>query len=789
MSRHKLHTVQPEGGNNDDGPTGYYLEEGIATTSPQPHLAGSNTSIPINPMTSTPTINGGFNNGTNSNGNSINKRGGSKKGGKGKKCKSKGNGNHSKEEQHSDENHTSARGHRRNVINDTKHIHDNDDDESSLQKKLQSSKLSTSLSSASPRWKIQDWMRYLILHTLALFITVPLLLSSGGILGCGGRAKFNHLVNIVLLKQRQQQQLDSSTSGNAGFSMTELMEHMSTTSRNINNAQHFRNNNRWIKRKYDDTNDLHNISISNDTDLHESMCHVTAIAIGQFSFHLPYAQWLVLRKTSSLATLFSSSTSVKMMDNDKRSTQLLDNDSSNSKMETLSVHKLDNKISVSSSLVDGRRHHPILRIIAIFLNPIRIILQKASIYFHHRKQTRMKNREEKENSKTSNNGIVGGITMDVEWKKWKYAMTDDYELTPNEIQLVKELAGRVIANSHAQCPGDEVNNNNNKTISCNETEMSIPSQSGGSNIPNRPFHERVDLVSWGGIHNNDDTRWWAQKSNTDPSTMISAHVDGGRLLAAYLKIMKWDSIYPKFPFRLCPKGCNPEVALLHTLEWREKYKPWCVSNEMIHFNTAGFIYTRGHSNPGIIQRRYMTEIAQSNAGHSMVWYRPSLASPSVNTELYMRTIIHTLDLAVSDSLLRNSGTIGRFNLVMDFSGMSSKNSPTIANVKRLFSVLQDHFPDRLGVLLVTNASTLTQMLMKMMLPFVTEDVRAKIHIIPDRDEERRDMLLQLMTEDQIPYYLGGKDEYNYDAIQYYHGKCVLLEESITEYVSTMPFHA
>jgi hypothetical protein len=380
--------------------------------------------------------------------------------------------------------------------------------------------------------------------------------------------------------------------------------------------------------------------------------------------------------------------------------------------------------------------------------------------------------------------------MDVEWKKWKYAMTDDYELTPNEIQLVKELAGRVIAHSYAQCPsGDDVNNNNNKTISCNETEMTIPSQSGGSNIPNRPFHERVDIVSWGGIHNNDDTRWWPHVTNTDPSTMITANVDGGRLLAAYLKIMKWDIMHPKFPFRLCPKGCNPEVALLHTLEWREKYKPWCASNEMIHFNTAGFIYTRGHSNPGISQRRYLTEIAQLNAGHSMVWYRPSLASPSDNTELYMRTIIHTLDLAVSDSLLRNSGTIGRFNLVMDCSGMTSKNSPTIANVKRLFSVLQDHFPDRLGVLLVANASTLTQMLMKMMLPFVTEDVRAKIHIIPNKVDERRDMLLQLMTEGQIPYYLGGNDEYNYDAIQYYQGKCVLSEDSITEYISTMPFHA
>jgi hypothetical protein len=482
----------------------------------------------------------------------------------------------------------------------------------------------------------------------------------GGILGCGGRVKFNHLVNTVLLKQEQ---LDGSTRGNAGFSMSEFMEHMSSTTsqqkKNSNNAQHaVRNNNRWTKRKYDNTNDLQNASISNDTDIHDSMCHVTAIAIGQFSFHLPYfAQWLVLRKESSLATLFSPSNAVMLDDDDKRTKQLLDNHSLHSKMETMSVHKLNNMISVSSSssssIEAGRKRHPILRILNIFLNPIRSILHKASIYSYHRKQKRMKNREDTKRMKTNNKGIVGDITINVEWKKWKYAMTDDYELSSTEILLVKELAGRVISNSHAQCPGDNVTTNN-ITISCNETEKVISSQSGGSNLPNKPFHERIDLVSWGGIHNNEYTRWWPHKSNTDPTTMISAHhVDGGRLLAAYLKIMKWDSIYPKFPFRLCPKGCNPEVALLHTLEWREKYKPWCVSNEMIYFNTAGFIYTRGHSNPGISQRRYLTKIAQSNAGHSMVWYRPNLASPSDNTELYMRTIIHTLDLAVSDSLIRN----------------------------------------------------------------------------------------------------------------------------------------
>ena len=104
-------------------------------------------------------------------------------------------------------------------------------------------------------------------------------------------------------------------------------------------------------------------------------------------------------------------------------------------------------------------------------------------------------------------------------------------------------------------------------------------------------------------------------------------------------------------------------------------------------------------------------------------------------------------------------------------------------------VLQDHYPDRLGVLLAANLSGLTQMLMKMMLPFVTEDVRAKIHIVPNGDEERRGMLLQFMSEDKIPYYLGGKDDYEFDANQYYREKCVLTEDAIREYITTMPFHA
>ena len=81
------------------------------------------------------------------------------------------------------------------------------------------------------------------------------------------------------------------------------------------------------------------------------------------------------------------------------------------------------------------------------------------------------------------------------------------------------------------------------------------------------------------------------------------------------------------------------------------------------------------------------------------------------------------------------------------------------------------------------------MLMKMVLPFVTEDVRAKIHIIPNDEEGRREVLLQFIDEDKIPTWLGGKDDYEFDAKEYYKNeKCVLKEDEISNFLIDMPYH-
>ena len=201
----------------------------------------------------------------------------------------------------------------------------------------------------------------------------------------------------------------------------------------------------------------------------------------------------------------------------------------------------------------------------------------------------------------------------------------------------------------------------------------------------------------------------------------------------------------------------------------------------------------------------------------MVWYRPGRASLN-DPELYIRTLIYTLEAAVTDSLLRNNGEIGRFNLVIDCEGVGTRSIPSMAYVKKLFAFLQDHFPDRLGVLLLANLSGVGRMVMNMVMPFVTgkswhngmrnfllfcasscfvfiEDVKAKIHVIPAGQEKREEMLTQFIDLEHVPSFIGGKDNYVFEADEYYRGsiggmeKCVLPEDKVLEYIQTMPYHA
>ena len=146
-----------------------------------------------------------------------------------------------------------------------------------------------------------------------------------------------------------------------------------------------------------------------------------------------------------------------------------------------------------------------------------------------------------------------------------------------------------------------------------------------------------------------------------------------------------------------------EIAVMHTVEFREKYKPWLITPSVIEEVTDRWVFHHGFS----------------KEGSSIVWYRPGLHAAD-RPENYIRAIVATLEFAVTASLMNSDGKNGRYNVVVDCDKFSLAAIPNIGHVKRLIIILQDHFPNRTGVIFIVNLASAAQLFLKMIRPLLTE---------------------------------------------------------------------
>lgn len=241
----------------------------------------------------------------------------------------------------------------------------------------------------------------------------------------------------------------------------------------------------------------------------------------------------------------------------------------------------------------------------------------------------------------------------------------------------------------------------------------------------------------------------------------------------------------KFPFKLCKKGCDTDFAIHHTLEWREKYKPWLMTPSALKENEKGWIYYRGFSpNPFVDDDK--------EAGHGMIWYRPGLKKIG-DAEAYSRTIINAFDTAIADSLIRSNNRVGKVNILLDCKGFGISYIPRLSDMVKLITMMQDHYPDKFGMLIIAHLQGAAGIVLKMAMPLLPEAVRYKIRILPNDEKKSRDLLKIMVVEEFIPDWLGGVDNYRFDANSYYDpdgsGRRYFSEEEGREYLVTMPYHA
>jgi hypothetical protein len=111
-------------------------------------------------------------------------------------------------------------------------------------------------------------------------------------------------------------------------------------------------------------------------------------------------------------------------------------------------------------------------------------------------------------------------------------------------------------------------------------------------------------------------------------------------------------------------------------------------------------------------------------------------------------------------------------------------------LKVFVTMLQDHFPDRLGMVLLTNLGMVGELVVKLFLPLITEEVRNKITVLPHGVVERKQVLESVVGRENVPVWLDGTDDYEFDVDAYYANESMYAsDEDANEYLTTMPYHA
>lgn len=140
--------------------------------------------------------------------------------------------------------------------------------------------------------------------------------------------------------------------------------------------------------------------------------------------------------------------------------------------------------------------------------------------------------------------------------------------------------------------------------------------------------------------------------------------------------------------------------------------------------------------------------------------------------------------------MRNSnGRVGKFNVILDGAQFSWSLMPSLHQLKVFITILQDHFPDRLGIILLTNLGRVGEFLVGIIKPLVSEEVKKKIKVLPREPKLRRAMLDAVVGTENVPTWLGGKDSFQFNADRYYSDTTVIPDDESIAYITSMPYHA
>jgi len=155
---------------------------------------------------------------------------------------------------------------------------------------------------------------------------------------------------------------------------------------------------------------------------------------------------------------------------------------------------------------------------------------------------------------------------------------------------------------------------------------------------------------------------------------------------------------------------------------------------------------------------------------------------------YFRVLFHAIEKAIADALHHSHGRVGKFNILIDCTEYQFSKIPDIAHIKQHINMLQDHYPNRLGVVVMTNVSRTAEIFIKIIKQLITKEVRDKIIVLSHDKDKQKTQLEALIEKEYVPSWLGGPDSYHLDAEHYYPKRQRFSDAEGVSFLEHMPYH-
>ncbi|MEW5301797.1 MAG: hypothetical protein WDW36_004635 [Sanguina aurantia] len=184
-----------------------------------------------------------------------------------------------------------------------------------------------------------------------------------------------------------------------------------------------------------------------------------------------------------------------------------------------------------------------------------------------------------------------------------------------------------------------------------------------------------------------------------------------------------------------------------TLEWRLSFKP--------HELTWDIVKTEA----GTGKQQVYDWV--DNAGRPIVMMRPRKENTK-DADKQINFLIYHLELA---STMADDSGVGKMTWCLDFNGYSLLNAPPLKMSLHCNSILQNHYPERLGMALCYHAPLLFTMTWRAVSPFVDAVTKAKIFFV-NKNPKEAEQMREKMPLEKMDRCMGGDVEDTFDLPSY-----------------------